>query len=177
MEVQPVGFVWDGGAMIPLERFRRLASQQFRPGMEYALIPHRERSTQEQGLYFACIKLTWDNLPETDQRRFPSTEHLRKWCLFKEGYADEHSMVCDSEAKAKEVGTLARQLDAFAVIKISGPVVYVWTAKSQSKHFMGHDVFHESVSKVLERCAQMLDISVTELTENAKSQMQSRGAR
>ena len=160
--------------MIPLDRFRRLASQQFRPGTEYALIPHQEQSDRERGLYNACIALTWGNLPDVDQRRFPSDAHLRKWCLIREGFADEHSMICDNEAKARSTGALCRKLDAFAVIKIDGPIVTVWTAKSQSKHDMGHDVFHESVTKVLERCAHMLGISVQELTDNAKSQMQSR---
>jgi hypothetical protein len=174
MNMQAVCFVWDGGAMIPLERFRRLASQQFRPGHEYALVPHQERSDREQGLYFACIKTTWENLRESDQKRFPSAEHLRKWCLFKEGFASEHTMVCDSDEKAKETAALARFLDGFAIIKISGPIVYVWTALSQSKVMMGHDTFHDSVNKVLERCAHMLGISVNELTENAKSQMQRR---
>ena len=30
MKIEPVAFIWDGAAMIPLERYRGLASRQFR---------------------------------------------------------------------------------------------------------------------------------------------------
>lgn len=172
MKIDPVAFVWDGGAMIPLDRYRGLASRQFRPGQEYALVPHRGRSEKAHGLYFACVHLCWENLPTEYAGRFPTSEHLRKWCLIQEGLADEHTMLCDNEPKARATAALARSLDGYAVIKVNGPIVTVWTAKSQSHHAMGHDAFTESMNKVLERCADMLGISIADLTENAKKQMQ-----
>lgn len=175
MKIEAVAFIWDGGAMIPLDRYRGLASRQFRPGVEYALIPHRERSDKAHGLYFKAVELAWKNLPEEMSARFPTSEHLRKWCLVKEGYADEHTMLCANEAQASNTGVLARALDGYAIIKISGPIVIVWTAKSQSRHAMGHEVFNESMNKVLERMAEMLGISSQQLTEEAKSAMTRQG--
>lgn len=176
MKIDAVGFLWDGGAMIPLERYRGLASRQFRPGVEYALVPHRERSDAAHGLFFKCCELAWKNLPEEVAPRFPTSEHLRRWALIKEGFADEHTMLCSSEAQAQSTGVLARSLDGYAVIQIDGPIVRVWTAKSQSRHAMGHDAFIDSMNKTMERMADMLGISSAQLAEEAKSAMVRKGA-
>lgn len=175
MKTEAIAFIWDGAAMIPLERFRGLASRQFRPGVEYSMVPHRDRSDAAHGLYFKTIELAWKNLPEDIAARFPTSEHLRKWCLVKEHYADEHSMLCANEAQAQSTAVLARALDGYAIIQLNGPIVTVWTAKSQSRHAMGHDLFNESMNKVLERLADMLGISSADLTEEAKSAMVRRG--
>mgnify|MGYP000028188545 CR=1 FL=1 len=175
MKVEPCAFIWDGGAMIPLDRYRGLASRQFRPGTEYALIPHRERSDKAHGLYFKAVELAWKNLPEEYTGRFPTSEHLRKWALIKEGYADEHAMICDNESKAQATASLCRALDGYAVIRVNGPICTVWTAKSQSRHAMGHEAFNESMNKVLEHIADMLGISSQQLTEEAKSAMTRQG--
>jgi hypothetical protein len=174
-KVEPIAFVWSGAEMVPLDRYRGLASRQFRPGVEYSLIPHRGRSEAAHGLYFKALEIGWKNLPEEYTGRFPTAEYLRKWCLVQEGYADEHSMLCDNNAKAMATAALCRALDGYAVIKVSGPVVTVWTAKSQSHHAMGHDVFNDSMNKVLERVADMLGISSQQLTEEAKSAMTRQG--
>lgn len=171
MKIEPVAFVWDGAAMIPLERFRALASRQFRPGQEYAMVPHQGRSERAHGLYFKTVQVGWKNLPHGVAERFPTAEHFRKWCLIQEGLADEHTMLCDNESKARATAALCRKLDQYAVIRINGPIVTVWTAMSQSHHTMGHDAFNDSMNKVLERIAEMLGITVAELTENAKKEM------
>ena len=175
MKIEAVPMVWDGAAMIPLERYRGLASRQFRPGQEYSLIPHRDRSDAAHGLYFKAVELAWKNLPHGVAERYPTAEHLRRWCLVKEGYADEHTMLCANEAQAQSTGVLARALDGFAIIQIKGPIVVVWTAKSQSRVSMDHKAFNESMNKVLERLAEMLGITVDQLTEEAKSAMVRRG--
>lgn len=178
MKIEAVAFVWSGREMVPLDRFRMLANRQFRPGREYALIPHRGRSEKAHGLYFKCIQTCWENLPDQWRRsrdnnheRFPTSEHLRKWALIQEGYADEHTLACESEEKAREVATLARSLDGYAVIRVSGDIVIVWTAQSQDHHHMGHDDFQRSMDKVLGRLSSMLGISIDELTDNAKASM------
>lgn len=178
MKPEAVAFIWDGRAMIPLDRFRPLANRQFRPGTEYALIPHQGRSAKAHGLYFKCVEVAWQNLPEEWQRRrdsnterFPTSAHLRKWSLIQEGFADEHTMVCESEEKAREVAALCRSLDGYAVIEVSGNIVTVWTAQSQDHHHMGHDAFQRSMDKVLGRLSTMLGITISDLTENAKQSM------
>lgn len=164
--------------MVPLDRFRTLANRQFRTGQEYALVPHQDRSSKAHGLYFKCVEVAWQNLPETWQRRrdsnlerFPTSSHLRKWALIQEGFADEHTQVCDSEEQAMQFASLCRTLDEYAVIKVSGDILTVWTAQSQDSNHMGHDDFQRSMDKVLGRLSSMLGISIDELTDNAKASM------
>lgn len=179
MKPEAVAFVWSGREMVPLDRFRALANRQFRPGTEYALIPHQGRSMKAHGLYFKSVEVAWQNLPEQWQRRrdsslqrFPTSTHLRKWALIQEGFADEHTQPCDSHEQAMQFAALCRALDEFAVIKVSEDVLTVWTAQSQDHHHMGHDDFQRSMDKVLGRLSTMLGITIHELTENAKASMQ-----
>ena len=176
MKFEAVGFLWDGFNMITLERFRTLANRQYRAGNEYALIPHKARSDAAHGLYFKCVDLGWKNCPEDMAHRFPSSEHFRKWCLVQEGFFDEHQMLCDNNSKARATAALCRKLDQYAVIKVSGPIVTVWMAKSQSHEMMGQDEFIASMQRVLERIAGMLGITVSELTEAAKAAMKTQGS-
>lgn len=176
MKIEPVAFIWNSREMVPLDRFRALANRQFRAGQEYALVPHQGRSEKAHGLYFASILVAWENLPERYDGRFPTSEHLRKWSLVQEGFANEHVQACESEDQARSFGILCRELDSYAVIHLSGDVLTIWTAQSQDKHHMGAEVFNESMQKVLERVAHMIGLSVDELTENAKSRMQVRRA-
>ena len=178
MKIEPVAFLWDGRAMIPLDRFHALARWQFRPGKEYALIPHQGRSMKAHGLFFKAVEVAWQNLPEEWQRRrdsnlerFPTSTHLRKWALIQEGFCDEHVQPCATREEAMQVAALCRSLDEYAVINVSGAVVTVWTAQSQDHHNMGHDEFQRSMDKVLGRVSQMLGISIDELTDNAKASM------
>lgn len=183
MKVEPVAFIWNSREMVPLDRFRALANRQFRAGQEYALVPHQGRSEKAHGLYFKCVEVAWQNLPEQWQRRpdsnrerFPTSNALRKWALVQEGFADEYVTVCDTNEVAMQVAALARTLDEFSVIRVSENIVTVWVAQSQDHHCMGHDEFQRSMDKVLGRLSSMLDISVDKLTENAKSRMQVRRA-
>lgn len=171
MKIEAIAFVWSGREMVPLDRFRPLANRQFQPGKEYALIPHQPRSAKAQGLYFKAIEVAWQNMPHQYDGRFPTSEHLRRWALINEGYADEHTMVLDSHEKALEIASLCRSLDGYAVIRVRGNITTIWAAKSQSPHHMDHDDFQRSVDKVLGRVAHMLGISIDELTDNAKASM------
>lgn len=177
MTIEAVAFIWSGREMVPLDRYRALASRLYRPGVEYALIPHQERSTKAHGLFFKAIEVAWQNLPEQWQRRpdsnrqrFPTSTALRKWALVCEGFADEHVHVCDTNADAMQMAALARMLDEYAVIKVSGDVVTVWVAQSQDAT-MGKEEFQRSMDKVLGRVSHMLGISIDELCDNAKASM------
>lgn len=178
MKIEPVAFIFDGRAMIPLDRFRDLARRQFRAGQEYALIPHQPRSSKAQGLFFKAVQVAWENLPEqwqkrrdTNRERFPTANSLRKWALVQEGFADEHVTVCDTPEDAQKVAALARTLDEFAVIVVHENIVTVWVAQHQDAHTMDRDTFQRSMDKVMGRLAHMLGISSDDLAENAKSAM------
>ena len=168
MSMEPVAFVWDGQAMIPLDRFRKLCQKQFRPGTEYALVPWRGRSEESHRHYFACIRTGWNNLPEEWSQEFPTAEHLRKWCLVQEGYADHTQVPCETPTVLAKLILMIRKMDPYAVMKRRGEVLDVWVAQSQDHASMGHEAFQESKDKVLGRIANMCGISVGELTRNAK---------
>lgn len=174
MELEPVAYVWDGDAMVPLDRFLALARRQFRPGVEYALVVHKGRSEESHRHYFACIKKGWYNLPEkwtfhrNGQVRFPSPEYLRKWCLIKEGYADvEDGVFADAEQAEKWLKRMKKR-DRHCVVDRQENVITIWTAQSQDHASMGHEDFQRSKDRVLGRIANMCGISVAELTKNAK---------
>jgi hypothetical protein len=152
--------------MVPLDRFRTLAGRQFHPGQEYVLVNWRGRSEKSHAHYFACIKTGWDNLREDIAGRFPSPEYLRKWCLVKEGYADETNVVVDDEEQAAKLALVIRKMDPYAVIRIQEAVVTIWRAQSQDHASMGWDAFQESKTKVLERIALMCGLTLKELTKH-----------
>lgn len=183
MKIEAIGVVFDGrSSFAVMDRFLPLARRQYRGGTEYSIVPHQGRSTKAHGLYFKCVEVAWQNLPEQWQRRrdsnlerFPTSSHLRKWALIQEGFADEHTQVCDSEEQAMQFAALCRALDEYAVIKVSDDILTVWTAQSQDSHHMGHDDFQRSMDKVLSRLSQMLGITSDELTDEAKRHMVRRG--
>lgn len=186
MTFLPIGFISDGRALIPLDRFRTLFQRQFRVGEEYTMMPTADRSSKAQGLYFKCIKVAFENLPERWQRRhggpghnslarFPTETHLRRWCLIQEGFALHREIPCRDEDAAKVLVETLRDMDPYCVIQRRGDVLSVWLALSQDKHTMGKDMFQQSMDKVLGRLANMLDVSVDNLTEMAKSAMVRRG--
>lgn len=169
METEAVAFIWDGAAMIPLDRFRALARRQFRPGQEYSLQVWRGRSDKSHNHYFACIKTGWLNLPEETADAFPSVEYLRKWCLIKEGYAEQADHVCESDEAAAALAVTIRKLDRYAVMQRHGNVLTIWTAVSQDHVSMGHEEFQRSKDRVLGRIADLCGIPVAQLTKNAKT--------
>ena len=167
MKPQPIPFIWDGRCMVPLQRHKAMCDRQFKIGQEYAMIPHEERSAASQNHYHAAIKTAFDSLPEEIAPRFPSIDHFRKWCLIKCGFADNHTVVNETIDDAQKMAVLARALDGYAVITVSGPVVTVWTAQSQSAHAMGKEAFQDSKQRVLDMMADMIGVAPGKLAANA----------
>lgn len=163
----PILFFWDGEAMVPRERFRKLCDKEFVVGDIYPLIVHESRSVESHRHYFAAVHDGWLNLPEDTAERFPSSEHLRKWCLIKAGYADKRSIVCASKAEARRVATFIRPMDEYAVIVQSGATIEVYTAQSQAYRAMGKDQFQQSKDKVLEIISGMIGVETKALQANA----------
>lgn len=161
----PLYFTWTGAVMRP--ELPKAAARQFKTGERYRLGVIEERSVNSHNHYFASIAEAWKNLPEQYAERFPSAEHLRKWCLVKAGYADERSIACASPEEAAKVGAFVRPLDDFAVITVRENVVKVYTAKSQSTRSMDKKEFGESKNAVLDICAEMVGVTQAELAANA----------
>lgn len=160
---RPLYFTWDGDAMIPRERERRVCDDRFVVGAIYALAVQEDRSAASHRHYFASIREAWLNLNEADSARFPTPEHLRKYSLISTGYADERSIVCASKAEALRVASFIRPIDDFAVVVARDGVVKIFTAKSQSQRAMGKADFQASKDAVLSFVANMISVTVREL--------------
>lgn len=163
----PLIFEWTGEAMVPLPRFRKAADEAFVVHERYRMTIEEERSMRSHRHYFAMLHDAWMNLPEDQAERFPTSEHLRKWCLIRAGYSDERSIVCASKAEAQRVAAFIRPIDSYAIVTVSEAVVRVFTAQSQSVKAMGHKVFQQSKDKVLEIAAGLIGVSPDTLAREA----------
>jgi hypothetical protein len=151
MKPRPVIFTWsDDGTMVPQPRFLQLCDKQYVIGAEYTLEVVEPRSMKNHSHYFACIHTAWDNLPDQFQKKYPTEEALRAKALVATGFSTERDYVCDSPAKAAYLARIIRAYAEYAVIKVSGNVVKVFEAKSQSVAAMGNDEFKASKESVLD---------------------------
>lgn len=164
----PVVYQWNGEAMVPQRRFMTALDKEYVIGENYTLIEHHDRSQASHSHFFAALHEGWTNLPEDQAVRFPTSEHLRKWCLIRAGYRDERSIVCASKAEAQRVAAFMRPMDDFAVVVVSEAVVSAYTAKSQSMRAMGKKDFQESKDAVLTLVSEMIGVAPAQL-ENQQS--------
>ena len=153
---RPLSFQWDGEAFKPVTGHRKLADAQFVIGERYTLETVEERSSAQHRFYFASVNDAWCNLPETMADKFPTADHLRKYALIHCGYRDERTIACASRAEALRVSAFVRPMDEFAIVTTSGPLVTVWTAKSQRVRAMGKEAFKKSCDDVLHFVSQLI---------------------
>lgn len=165
----PIGFFWDGEAMVPRSRFAKLCDKLFVVGADYPLVVHEERSGQSHRHYFVSVHEGWQNLPEDVASEFPTSDHLRKWALIKAGYCDRRSIVCASKAEALRVAAFIEPIDEFAVVTVSEATVTVYTAQSQSQRAMGKKVFQQSKVAVLDIIASMVGVKPEQIETSARS--------
>lgn len=163
----PLPCRWDGDGFVPLQRFAKEADRAYVVGEVYRMAPVEDRSGKSHGHYFAALSDAWANLPEGQAERFPSAEHLRKWALIKAGWRDERSIVAASKAEAQRLAAFVRPMDEFAVVLVSGPVVTVYTAQSQSMRAMGKQAFEASKQAVLDIVAGMIGVTADALYKQA----------
>lgn len=156
---------WDGRAMLPLNPAR--AAQSFTIGENYRLEVREERSEASHAHYFAVVKEAFDNLPDSFSERFPTADHLRRWCLIKTGFRDERTHICESPAKARDLAAFIKPIDDYAVVVARDNIVVVWTAKSQSVRSMGKAEFQRSKDAVLGELAKLVGTEPETLRANA----------
>ena len=167
MKIRPVLMQWSGEVMVPDSRFLPLCNRQFAVGENYPLLPVEERSMASHNQYFAAIADGWQNLPENISERWPSEEHLRKWCLVESGYFNELEHEFGAEDEAKRFAIFFRKADDYARIYVHGKKVIIRVAKSQSKAAMGKDVFQASKVAVLDIIESLTGVKPGELMRNA----------
>lgn len=141
----------------------RRCAEAYGAGETVTLAAVEDRSGPSHRQYFAAINEGWGSLPERFADRFPTADHLRKWCLIRTGYSDSHSIVCNSAAEARRVAAFIGPIDEFSVVTIQGATVTRFTAKSQSMRAMGKQEFEASKRAVLDYIAGMIGVEANEL--------------
>ncbi len=167
----PLRLRWNGEAFEPAGyRAARECNATFVVGEVYEFIEHKVRSEKAHRRFFACVNEAFDQLPEELAGQFVSPEHLRKWALIQVGYRKERIIVQSTAADAARAAALIRPMDEFAVIETDGPLVRVWTARTQKEDgtsAMGAKEFYESSQKVLALLEEMIGLAPGELGKNA----------
>lgn len=156
----PIDMVWERGVMRPISPFwARRAERQWTVGEVYAITDNPERSSKAHAFYFASVGNAWKSLPDHMAERFPSADHLRRYALIKSGFCDTQSMPCGTHAAAMRFAAFVRPIDEFALVTVTGSVMNVFRAKSQSMRAMGRDEFNRSKDTVLAVLADMIEVS------------------
>lgn len=160
---RPVLFTWSGEVMIPNGRFMALCGRQFVVGEDYPLIVVENRDMRSHRAYFASVHAGWENLDERYAAAYPSSEHLRKWALVEAGFCAHSKQEFDTPKDAKHAALLLRRIDEFAVIRIIGRTLNIYTAQSQAVPSMSPERFKESKIAVLDIIAAMANTTAAEL--------------
>ena len=161
----PLGFRWDGDAMVPLAPKR--ADEYFTVGEVYPLVVHEQRSTATHNHEFAAVAEAWRNLPERLAELYPSPEHLRKRALVEAGYYDETAVDAGTGAAAIRVAAAFRAREEFSLVIVRGPIVLIRTPKSQSHRAMDKATFQASKTAVLDVIAAMVGVAPADLKRQA----------
>ncbi len=156
--MSPLMFAWDGEAMRVLPRFAKEADKRFVIGERYVLDEIQDRSAATHRHYFAAVNEAWANMPESVAARWPTAEHLRKFCLIKAGFHNHRSIVSRSRTEAQRLAAFVRPMDEFAIVSVNECVVNVYTAQSQSHRAMGRQEFARSKEAVLALLDELLGV-------------------
>lgn len=166
-DAPPIKFRWKGDGFEPVNPLaQRQGDKHFVIGEIYDLVEYHGRSHKSHAHYFAALHEAWQNLPEDLAERFPTEDHLRRYCLIKAGYYDSNTLVCASKADARRTAAFIRPSDSFAIVTVSDNIVTRYTAKSQSVRAMGSKDFQDSKTRVLDILAAMIGTSRKALEGN-----------
>lgn len=165
-------FRWDGEAMIPVDRYRKMADREFIVGETYSLVAEEERSSRSHRHYFASIHNAWLTLPERLTDEFTSSERLRKRALIATGWYTERRFVASSDIEADKFAEFLRlRPDDGTVVGVAGNVVIERVARSQSTgpHGMRKAEFQKSKDDVLDWIAALVGVAPSSLAANSPS--------
>lgn len=161
---------WDGEALTPTGHYGLSAAREaMDPGDVVIVEIDHPRSQNSHRHQFAEINEAWRHLPESLQEApwAASPETLRKHALIATGFADTYSIDCGAKATAERVRMALASAEAgkhgYAIAKVRGPLVIVWTPQSQSMRAMGGKRFQESKQAVLNWIAAQIGVDAEEL--------------
>lgn len=133
----------------------------------------RGRSQSTHKHQFAWIKDAWATLPESVAAMpwAETPETLRKHALIATGFHQTYTLDCGAIATARRVKAALVAAEAgkhgYALGRVVGPVVTVWTPESQSLRAMGGKRFQESKTAILDWIAEQIGTTPEQLKRNA----------
>lgn len=161
---------WNGETLTPTGHYGLSAAREaMDPGDVVIVEIDHPRSQSSHRHQFAEISEAWRHLPESLQEApwAASPETLRKHALIATGFADTYSIDCGAKATAERVRMALASAEAgkhgYAIAKVRGPLVIVWTPQSQSMRAMGGKRFQESKQAVLNWIAAQIGVDAEEL--------------
>jgi hypothetical protein len=165
-----ISCVYDEGVFKPLPESAAMVRRHYEQGERVKLAPPpAERSDIEHGFYFAVVEAAWMNLGPELAERYKTAKALRKQMLLKAGFFDEKIILCEDREQAERTAVIAETLNPDAIVKIVGDTVVQWSAESQSYEAMGRGRFRRSKRAVLEELAEMLGVTVDQLTKTTRN--------
>ena len=123
----------------------------------------KDQSDAMRRRFFALVRETWNNLPDVQRERYPSSELLRKTALCRVGWAECKVVTCGSKKAALDVSLLSKHLDRYAIVDVSETVVTVFTARSMSKRQCPKKTFLDVSEKVLDWLSALLGTDIATL--------------
>ena len=163
----PIRCLWNGEAFVPQGKSLAYCQEEFGAGEIVILERNEERTTNTHNHFFASIHEAWMNLPENLADEYPTVEHLRAKALIHTGFSNERAIVCDTAKDAATIAEFIGQSNQYAIVRVSGNVLKVYTAKSQSRKSMNKKEFQASKEAVLGFVAGLVGVSQEQLKENA----------
>lgn len=161
---------WVGDGFTPANAyFAKVCDGRFVIGERYVVTVEEQRSWKSHRHYFATLNEVWKNWPETAERHFDSTDHLRKWALIRCGYRNERQFVASTKAEALRFAAFLRFADDpikaedYIEITVRDRLVVEWRAKSQSAAAMGKEAFAKSKDDVLSYLAEIIGTTPAQL--------------
>lgn len=158
---------FNGEVLVPDARTLDYCKSELGEGEVITLERNEDRSENSHRHYFACLSEAWSQLPESLMEEYPTVEALRAKALIKTGFYHERNMVCSTVDEARKIAAFIQPFNHYAITDISGNVIRVYTAKSQSRSAMKRTEFQDSKDKVLQFVANLVGVSTETLAKNS----------
>ena len=158
---------WNGEVLVPDRRTLDYCQRQLGEGEVIMLERNEARSDASHNHQFAWLHDAWLQLPEQLMPEYPTEDALRAKALIRTGWCHERHITCESEEQAKEIAAFVQPLNQYSIVNVSGSVVQVYTAKSQSRRAMNKADFEKSKADVLGFVSDLIGVSPEELCRNA----------
>lgn len=143
------------------------------PGEVVSVTIERARSEASHRHQFAWVKDAWLNLPESlrDMPWAETAETLRKHALIATGYHQTYTIDCGANATALRIKAALVAAEAkghgYAVGRVRGSALTIWTPESQSYRAMGGERFKASKAAILDWIAAQIGVTAEELRRAA----------